>query len=100
SLYYEFKADSVTDVTITYSLTENKLEEIEMRISSKTKDAGAVVLADLKKYFETKYPGPVTQKGVIVYSGKTSDGISLKISLDDQSGVDDGLVSLLVYREQ
>lgn len=100
SLYYEMRADSVTEVSVTYQLAGNKVDEIEMMIRTATLDRATTVFNDLIRYFESKYSKPVSEKGIYVYSTKTSAGEPVRISLEDRSGVDDGLVYVLVYRDK
>lgn len=99
SLYYELSADSITDLAITYQLDSGKVAEIEMMIRT-TNDRGALILSDLTRYYQSKYSVPVTEKGIVVFTGKNSFGRAVKISLEDQSGVDDGLIYVLVYRDE
>lgn len=100
SLYYEISVDSVTDVLCTYTLDNNRLDEMEMLIRCRNHDAGAAMFNDLKKYFDSRFSAPVSEKGIFVYSAKSSAGDPLRISLEDRSGVDDALISVLVYREK
>jgi hypothetical protein len=99
SLYYEIKADSITNAALTYSFVDGRLGEIELLVTTKTLERGAAVFNDLKNYFDKKYPGGLMQKGIYVYSGTAADGGSYKISLEDRSGLEDGQINVLVYRE-
>jgi hypothetical protein len=99
-VYYEIKADSVTNASVTYSISQNKIDEIEIIVNCKSPNEGANMFSDLKRYLESKYPTPVEEKGVFVFSGKTSGGETFKISLEDESGLDNAQINLLVYREK
>jgi hypothetical protein len=100
SVYYEIKADSVTDVSITYSIDDKKLDEMEMIIRTKNHDAGTAVYNDLKKYFEAKFSTPEMDKGIYVFTGKTTNGQPVHVSLEDESGIDNGQIKIFVYRDK
>jgi hypothetical protein len=99
SLYYEMKADSLTDVSFTYQVSGGRVDEIEMEIRTGNQDRGAEIFNDLTKYYQSKYGMPVTEKGIYVYSTQNSAGDPVRVSLEDRSSVDDGLVYIFVYRE-
>ncbi len=99
TLYYEYITDSITEIAITYQFTNNKVDEIEMMIRTNSNDRGTEIFNDLTRYYQWKYGLPATEKGIHVFSGKNSAGEPIRVSLEDQSGVNDGLVYVLVYRD-
>lgn len=99
ALYYEFILDSTSTFSVNYSLINGKVREIELIILSKNIDYTAEIYTSLKNYFSKKYADPVSEKGISIFSGITSGGENLKISLEDESGIREGKIALLVYLE-
>ena len=99
SLYYEFLLDSVSTFSVNYSIANGKVREIELIVLSKSTDHAAEIYEGLKTYYTEKYSVPVSEKGICIFSGQTSNGENLKISLEDAGGVQEGKIVLLVYLE-
>ncbi len=98
--YYEFKADSITTYSLTYSFIQDSLEEIELQVNCRNPDTGAVILNDIKNYYQKKYTAPVMDKGIYVYNCFDSRKRNFSINLSDNSGIDNSVINLLIYREK
>ena len=98
--YYEFKTDSNYTVTFSYRFENKNLDEIEMTIFTNEIEAGNNVFNQLKKYYESRFSTPVFEKGIYVFTATTTSGNPAKISLEDRSEVQNGVVHLLIYSEK
>jgi hypothetical protein len=98
--YYEYKVDSITSYTIAFTFVNDTLDEIELQVNCKNPDLGAVILNDLKNYYQKKYTAPVMDKGIFVYNCFDSRKRSFTISLTDNSGIDNTVINILIYREK
>jgi hypothetical protein len=99
SLYFEFKLDSNSSYSVSYSIEEGKAQEIEILITSRNVDRVSEIYSSLKEYFTSKYAAPISEKGINIFSGLTSSGENLKISLQDVSDLQEGKIAILVYLE-
>lgn len=98
--YYESVVDSLTTYSVAYTFVHDSLDEIEIQIHSTSLDAGAVILNDIKKYYQQKYTAPLMDQGVYVFNCFDSRKRNFKLSLTDNSGMEKAIISILVYREK
>lgn len=98
--YYEFSTDSNYTVTFNYRFENKKLQEIEMTIFSDKVEAGNEVFNQLIKYYESKFSKPIEEKGIYVFNAATSAGGTAKVSLEDRSELNKGIIHILVYTEE
>ncbi len=96
---YEQDIDSLTKYIITYSLENDTISEIEVRINSQSQDEGDRILNDLKNYYRTKYTAPIMDKGYFVFNCFDSKRQNFKITLTDNGGAI-SMIEMLVYREK
>jgi hypothetical protein len=97
---YEQKIDSLTKYTITYSLENDSITEIEALINSQSEDEGDKILNDLKNYYSAKYTAPIMDKGYFVYNCFDSKKKNFKITLTDNGGNSNSIIEILIYREK
>lgn len=98
--YYEYKVDSLTNYSIAYTFVRDSLDEIELKINCKNPDVGALLLNDIKNYYQKKYTAPVMDKGIYVYNCFDSRKRNFNISLTDNSGIDNTVINMLFYKEK
>ncbi|MFN6038401.1 MAG: hypothetical protein ACK452_08030 [Bacteroidota bacterium] len=98
--YYEFKTDSNYTVTFSYKFENKKLDEIEMTIFSDKVEAGNEIFNQLLKYYESKFSKPIEEKGIYVFNATTSAGGTAKVSMEDRSELNKGIIHILVYSEE
>ncbi|HWY39097.1 MAG TPA: hypothetical protein VNY73_11095 [Bacteroidia bacterium] len=97
---YEQKIDSVTKYSITYSLENDTISEIEVLINSQSEDEGDKILNDLKKYYTAKYTSPIMDKGYFVYNCFDGKKKNFTITLTDNGGASNSAIEMLIYREK
>ncbi len=98
--YYERKVDSLTSYSIAFTFVKDTLDEIELQVNCKNPDLGADLLNDIKTYYQQKYTAPVMDKGIYVYNCFDSRKRSFTISLTDNSGINNTVINILIYREK
>lgn len=99
-LYYEFKADSLTDVSIEYNFSGDSLQEINVQISSNDLELISYLFCDLKDYYANKLPNPIEDQGYVVYNCYEGQRKPFVVSLSDNSSPAKGLISMLIYKDQ
>ena len=96
---YEQRIDSISKYSITYSMENDTITEIEVHITSTNSDEGEKILNDLKAYYNKKYTAPVMDKGYFVFNCFDSNKKNFTITLTDNSSPSNSVVDMLVYRE-
>jgi hypothetical protein len=96
----EQKIDSISKYSITYSLENDTINEIEIHITSNSSDEGDKILNDLKKYYQIKYTAPMMDKGYFVFNCFDSNKRNFTITLTDNSSTSNSVIDILVYREK
>jgi len=99
-LYYEFKADSLTDYSIDYSLVNDSLEEINLQINTADVELSSYLFCDLKDYYANKLPNPTEDKGYVVYNCVAGQKKPFVISLSDNSSPTKGIINMLIYKDK
>jgi hypothetical protein len=99
-LTFEQDIDSISKYSITYSLENDTITEIEVLIASKNNDEGDKILSDLKTYYSKKYTAPIMDKGYFVFNCFDTKKQNFTITLTDNSGASNSVIDLYVYREK
>ena len=99
-LYYEFKADSLTDYSIDYTLVNDSLEEINLQINTTDLELSSYLFCDLKDYYANKLPNPSEDKGYVVYNCVAGQKKPFVISLSDNSSPAKGIINMLIYKDK
>lgn len=99
-LFYEFKADSLTDVSIEYNFSGDSLQEINVQISSNDMELISYLFCDLKDYYANKLPNPIEDQGYVVYNCFEGQRKPFVVTLSDNSSPARGLISMLIYKDQ
>lgn len=99
-LYYEYEADSLTNYTIAYTLTNDSLDEINLQISTVDPDLGNYLFCDLKDYYANKLPNPREDKGHVVYNCFEGQRKPFVVSLSDNSSPSKGLINMVIYKDR
>jgi hypothetical protein len=99
-LYYEYKADSLTDYSIDYSFSNDSLEEINVQINSNDLDLTTYLFCDLKDYYANKLPNPTEDKGYVIYNCFEGQRKPFVVSLSDNSSPTKGVISMLIYKDK
>ena len=97
---FEQKIDSISKYSITYSLENDTITEIEVLIASQNNDEGDKILTDLKTYYSKKYTAPIMDKGYFVFNCFDTKKQNFTITLTDNSGASNSVIDLYVYREK
>jgi hypothetical protein len=99
-LYYEFKADSITEYSINYALVNDSLEEINVQITTTDLDLSTYLFCDLKDYYSNKLPNPREDKGYVVYNCFEGQRKPFVVSLSDNSSPTKGIINMLIYKDR
>ncbi len=99
-LYFEYTLDSLTDYSVSYTLQNDSLEEINVQINCKDLDESSKIFADLKDYYEKKLPNPTEDKGYVVYNCFEGQRKPFVVSLSDNSTPTKGIISLVIYKDK
>ncbi len=99
-LYYEYKADSLTDYSIDYTLNNDSLEEINVQINSNDLDLTSYLFCDLKDYYANKLPNPTEDKGYVVYNCFEGQRKPFVVSLSDNSSPARGTINMVIYKDK
>jgi hypothetical protein len=99
-VYYEFKADSLTDYSIDYLFNKDSLEEINVQIKTKDLELSSYLFCDLKDYYANKLPNPTEDKGYVVYNCFEGQRRPFVVSLSDDSSPTQGLINMVIYKDK
>jgi hypothetical protein len=99
-LYYEYKADSITDYSIDYTLYRDSLEEINVQINSNDLELTSYLFCDLKDYYANKLPNPTEDKGYVVYNCFEGQRKPFVVSLSDNSSPTRGTINMVIYKDK
>ena len=99
-IYYEFRADSLTDYSIDYAFVKDSLEEISVQINSNDLELSSYLFCDLKDYYANKLPNPKEDKGQIVYNCFEGQRKPFVISLSDNSSPTKGIINMVIYKDK
>lgn len=99
-LYFEYKADSVTDYSIDYTLNKDSLEEINVQINTNDLELSSYLFCDLKDYYANKLPNPKEDKGYVVYNCFEGQRKPFVISLSDNSSPSQGIINMVIYKDK
>jgi hypothetical protein len=99
-LYYEYKADSITDYSISYVLQNDSLEEINVQVNTNDLDLGNYLFCDLKDYYANKLPNPTEDKGYVVYNCFEGQRKPYVVSLSDNSSPTKGIINMVIYKDK
>jgi len=99
-LYYEYKADSVTNYSIEYTLQNDSLEEINLQINTEDLDLCSYLFCDLKDYYANKLPNPTEDKGYVVYNCFEGQRKPFVVSLSDNSSPSKGIINMVIYKDK
>jgi hypothetical protein len=99
-LYYEYKADSLTNYSIDYSFSNDSLEEINVQINTNDLELSSYLFCDLKDYYANKLPNPKEDKGYVVYNCFEGQRKPFVVSLSDNSSPSKGIINMLIYKDK
>lgn len=99
-IYYEFKADNLTNYSIDYTFAEDSLEEISVQINTDDLDLSSYLFCDLKDYYANKLPNPTEDKGQIVYNCFKGQRKPFVVSLSDNSSPTKGIINMVIYKDK
>jgi hypothetical protein len=99
-LYFEYKADSLTDYSIEYSLSNDSLEEISVQINTDDLELSSYLFCDLKDYYANKLPNPTEDKGYVVYNCFEGQRKPFVVSLSDNSSPTKGTINMVIYKDK
>ncbi len=99
-LYFEYKADSLTNYSIDYTLSNDSLEEINVQINSDDLELISYLFCDLKDYYANKLPNPTEDKGYVVYNCFEGERRPFVITLSDNSSPTKGLINMVIYKDK
>lgn len=99
-IYYEFKADTLTNYSIDYTFDADSLEEISVQINTDDLDLGSYLFCDLKDYYANKLPNPTEDKGQIVYNCFKGQRKPFVVSLSDNSSPTKGIINMVIYKDK
>lgn len=99
-LYFEYKADSLTDYSIDYTLNKDSLEEISLQINTSDLELSSYLFCDIKDYYANKLPNPTEDKGYVVYNCFEGQRKPFVVSLSDNSSPTKGIINMLIYKDQ
>ena len=97
---FEQKIDSISKYSITYSIENDTITEIDVHITSSNADFGDKIINDLKNYYRTKYTAPIMDKGFFVFNCFDSKKQNFIITLTDNSSNSNSAIDMSVYREK
>jgi hypothetical protein len=99
-LYFEYKADSLTNYSIDYTLENDSLEEINVQINSDDLELASYLFCDLKDYYANKLPNPTEDKGYVVYNCFEGQRKPFVVSLSDNSSPSKGIINMVIYKDK
>lgn len=99
-LYYEYKADSVTNYSIEYTLSNDSLEEINVQINTDDLELSSYLFCDFKDYYANKLPNPTEDKGYVVYNCFEGQRKPFVVSLSDNSSLTKGIINMVIYKDK
>lgn len=99
-IYYEYKADSLTDYSIDYTFNKDSLEEISIQIKTKDMELSSYLFCDLKDFYATKLPNPKEDKGYVVYNCFEGQRRPFVVSLSDDSSPTQGIINMVIYKDK
>ena len=99
-LYFEYKADSLTDYSIEYTLNKDSLEEINVQINTNDLELSSYLFCDLKDYYANKLPNPTEDKGYVVYNCFEGQRKPFVVSLSDNSSPSKGIINMVIYKDK
>ena len=99
-LYFEYKADSLTNYSIEYSLSNDSLEEISVQINTDDLELSSYLFCDLKDYYANKLPNPTEDKGYVVYNCFEGQRKPFVVSLSDNSSPTKGIINMVIYKDK
>ena len=99
-LYYEYKADSLTDYSIDYTFNNDSLEEINVQINTNDLELSSYLFCDFKDYFANKLPNPTEDKGYVVYNCFEGQRKPFVVSLSDNSSPSKGIINMVIYKDK
>ena len=97
---YEQKIDSISKYSITYSIENDTITEVEVHITSNNSDEGEKILNDLKAYYSKRYTAPMMDKGYFVFNCFDSNKKNFTLTLTDNSSPSNSVIDILIYREK
>lgn len=99
-LYFEYKADSLTNYSIDYVFDNDSLEEISVQINSNDLELASYLFCDLKDYYANKLPNPTEDKGYVVYNCFQGQRRPFVITLSDNSVPTKGIINMVIYKDK
>jgi hypothetical protein len=99
-LYFEYKADSLTNYSIEYTLNKDSLEEINLQINTDDLELSSYLFCDLKDYYANKLPNPTEDKGYVVYNCFEGQRKPFVVSLSDNSSPTKGIINMVIYKDK
>lgn len=99
-IYFEYKADSVTNYSIDYALANDSLQEINVQINCNDLELTSYLFCDLKDYYQNKLPNPTEDKGYVVYNCFEGQRKPFVVSLSDNSTPVKGILNLVIYKDK
>ncbi len=99
-LYFEYKADSITNYSIDYTLNNDSLEEISVQINTDDLELCSYLFCDLKDYYANKLPNPTEDKGYVVYNCFEGQRKPFVVSLSDNSSPTKGIINMVIYKDK
>ncbi len=99
-LYFEYKADSLTNYSIDYTLNNDSLTEINLQINSDDLELTSYLFCDLKDYYTNKLPNPTEDKGYVVYNCFEGQRKPFVVSLSDNSSPTKGIINMVIYKDK
>jgi hypothetical protein len=99
-LYFEYKADSLTNYSIEYTMSKDSLEEINLQINTDDLELSSYLFCDLKDYYANKLPNPTEDKGYVVYNCFAGQRKPFVVSLSDNSSPTKGIINMVIYKDK
>jgi hypothetical protein len=99
-IYFEYKADSLTNYSIDYTFNKDSLEEINVQINTNDLELSSYLFCDLKDYYANKLPNPKEDKGYIVYNCFEGQRKPFVVSLSDNSSPSKGIINMVIYKDK
>lgn len=99
-LYFEYKADSLTNYSIDYTFNRDSLEEINVQINTNDLELSSYLFCDFKDYYANKLPNPTEDKGYVVYNCFEGQRKPFVVSLSDNSSPSKGIINMVIYKDK
>jgi hypothetical protein len=99
-LYFEYEVDNNTNYSVSYSLKNDSLDEVEVQINCKDLELCSKLFTQLKTFYERKLPNPVEDKGYVVYNCFEGQRKPFVVSLTDNSSPAQGMINLVIYKDK